>query len=171
MIYLICGKKVKELLENEIYIGEKFYIRASDTHIFANYIPASTETDSMKHDHKVHLFMSNMNFMSLSVLLVDFIKHTYSITGHKAYIHIPPNKKALKDMTKALLELNRIAVDGMYKLMSFRHAIIFRYSGQSMYDRKCCIQLLYSNNTGLVCLPYGDRKIITEKIILNEGGK
>lgn len=165
MVNMTNGMLVKKVFESGWSIEERFYLRARQSHIIANYIPTEDELNYIHKGHKVHMFMTNMNFMTISVLLSDFINDAYKITGHKVNIHIPSTKSHLLETIKAILWLNFTDEDNKFQIIPFNNPVIFKCSEYNSIDS---IKLEYIDNKGLVCI-YNDRipQFATTSIDLN----
>lgn len=153
MVNMTNGMLVKKVFESDRGIEERFYLRARQSHIIANYIPTEDELNYIHKGHKVHMFMTNMNFMTISVLLSDFINDAYKITGHKVNIHVPSTKSHLLETIKAILWLNFADEDNKFQIIPFNNPVIFKCYDYHTID---AIKLEYLDSRGLICTYNGE---------------
>lgn len=148
MVNMTNGMLVKKVFESDRGIEERFYLRARQSHIIANYIPTEDELNYIHKGHKVHMFMTNMNFMTVSVLLGEFVKDAYRITGHKVNIHIPSTKVHLLNTIDSILWLNFTDEHSKFQIIPFNNPVIFKCSDYHTID---AIKLEYLDSRGLIC--------------------
>lgn len=128
------GSKVSDIMKSNKSINiSSGCMRACNNHIIVNYIPMNDELTNIRRGHRVHLFIHDINFMKIAVLLTDFISNVYDITKKRIIIHVPRSKTMLLGILTDICRLYNHDGNHMYRIEPMTKSFEFLYQDTSIH--------------------------------------